>query len=194
MKKPLHIIYIPGLGADYGQHRAIAMWRLWHVRAEVFPVDWHATDWDAQFRHLLQRIDELGRAGNAVGLVAVSAGASAAINAYAARPGTITGVVCIAGKINHPDSVGGRYRSENPAFMSSVYGCQESLTGLDNAARRRIMSRYALKDGVVPTADSRIPGAKNRRVLSIGHFFTIATQITFGAPSLIRFLKRHVEA
>jgi len=38
-------------------------------------------------------------------------------------------------------------------------------------------------------SDSYIAGANNRVVPTIGHTFTIAVQILFGAPSFLSFLK-----
>jgi hypothetical protein len=51
------------------------------------------------------------------------------------------------------------------------------------------MSRYALIDPIVPAVDSHVPGARNRVQLSMGHAFTIASQMLLGAPLFIRFLR-----
>jgi pimeloyl-ACP methyl ester carboxylesterase len=193
MKQPLHLIYITGLGDSRPakQRRAINLWHWWGVEAELFQMNWaDGTDWPAKFDRLLARIDQLAASGKDVGLVAVSAGASAAMNAFAARKDVLVGVVCIAGKINRPETIGRRYADQNPAFVTSAKNCQQALASLDQADRRRILSRYALIDETVTRADSRVPGAHNRLVPSIGHFITIAMQITLGAPSFIRFLKR----
>ncbi len=192
MKKPLHLIYITGLGDQRvkGQQRAVATWRLWGVESELFQVYWGDNEpWEPKFKRLLARIDKLVVEDKQVGLVAVSAGATAAINAYAARKDVLAGVVCIAGKINRPEAIGQRYRRDNPAFLTSAQDCQQALDTLGSADRQHILSRYALADEMVSKSDSRLPGARNRYVLSVGHFTTIAIQITLGAPGFIRFLR-----
>ncbi len=146
--------------------------------------------WAPKFDRLLGRIDELAAAGTLVGLVGASAGASAVLNAYAARQGKVIGVVCIAGKINRPEVIRQHYRDTNPAFVTSAIACQESLTALDEAARQRILSKYAWFDEVVTTKDSHLSGAHNRRSPTILHGLTIAYQLTFGARANLRFLKQ----
>jgi pimeloyl-ACP methyl ester carboxylesterase len=195
MKRRLHIIYITGLGDHKaeGQRRAVASWRLWGVEAELFQVKWGDKEpWPPKFQRLLKRIDTLVGQDKQVGLVAVSAGASAAINAYSARKDVVAGVVCIAGKINRPQAIGRRYREDNPAFVTSVEDCQKALESLNSSDRRRILSRFAVFDGIVSLKDSRVPGARNHFVPTIGHIPTIAIQITLGAPSFIHFLKQQV--
>jgi hypothetical protein len=193
MKKPLYLIYITGLGDQRaeGQRRAVAGWRLWGVGSELFQVKWADKEaWAPKFKRLLDRIDTLAAEGKDVGLVAVSAGATAAINAFVARQDVLVGIVCIAAKANRPETIGNRIRHKNPAFVTSAQDAQQALASLDASARKRILSRYALADEMVMVADSHIAGAHNRRVLSFGHVITIATQITLGAPGFIRFLKR----
>lgn len=146
--------------------------------------------WDLKFKRLLKRIDTLSAEGKSVGLVGASAGASAAINAFAERKNNIVGCVLVAGKVNRPETVGARYINCNPSFIESLSNCQKALSTLGNDDRKHILSRYALADETVHKPDSRIPGANNRIVPCLGHFFTIATQISIGAPSFIRFLKQ----
>jgi hypothetical protein len=101
------------------------------------------------------------------------------------------GVVTICGKINNPDSIGTRYRSRNPSFVEAAYRTADSLKKVDDEHRQHILCRYALFDQVIYTkSDSKIPGAHNRLVPTLLHAPSIAIQITLGAPSFIRFLKR----
>jgi len=189
----MHVIYVPGLGDDNpkGQERVVSTWRWWGVEAELFQIKWSDQEpWESKFDRLLNRIDELLAQNMQVGLVGASAGGSAAINAYAARKNDIVGVVCIAGKINRPELIGGSYRKKNPAFVTSVEGCISALKSLDDKDRAKILSRYAYKDEIISKADSVILGAKNQTVPIIGHVPIIATQIVFGAPTFLRFLKK----
>ncbi len=192
MKDSIHLIYIPGLGDNSvgGQQKAVNTWKWWGVEAELFHMKWADDEpWESKLKRLLARIDQLTANGCSVALVGASAGAGAAINAFAARKDTVIGVVCIAGKVNRPESIGKSYRRQK-AFISSAYDCPDSLAKLNASDRTRILSRFALADGVVTKPDSRIPGAHNRLVPSLGHVMTIATQITLGVPSFVRFLKK----
>jgi dienelactone hydrolase len=193
----LHVIYIPGLGDKKvtGQQRAVRLWRLWGVEPELFQVNWgDKKPWQPKFERLLARIDELSKQGKPVGLVGVSAGASAVINAYAARKSQLLGVVCIAGKINRPEAIDGRYALNNISFVTSAHECEQALKTLKAADRRHILSRFAPFDERVTRADSRVPGARNRLSPTVGHVPTIAAQIILGAPSFLHFLKRQAQS
>jgi pimeloyl-ACP methyl ester carboxylesterase len=191
MAKPLHVIYIPGHGDYAAQRRIVSRWRLWGVKPELYPINWgDKQPWSIKRDALLARIDELARAGSAVALVGVSAGASAAINLYAARPDKTAGVVCIVGWINYPEDLHLAHMKKNPAFVESAKQSPVSLASLSAEQRRHILSRCAIYDRIVNKRHSRVDGARNQIVPSVGHSFTIATQIIFGAPSFLRFLKR----
>jgi pimeloyl-ACP methyl ester carboxylesterase len=189
----MYVIYVTGLG-DHdprGQRLALKLWPLWGVKAELFQMNWADNEsWQTKFDRLLRRIDSLTGKAESVALVGASAGAGAAINAFAARKDKLAGCVLIAGKVNNPDSIGQAYRRKNPAFVESAYEAPKSLLKLKDEDRARVLSRYGLMDEMVRRPDSVISGAVNQIVPSIGHFLTIALQITIGAPSFIRFLKK----
>jgi len=192
MSKQLHLIYITGLGDQNptGQRRAIKTWRWWGVQPEFFQSNWaNDESLDQKLNRLYKLIDELAKTKN-VGLVAVSAGATIAIKAFADKKDKIVGVVLIAGKINQPDTIGNSYHRSNPSLLQAAHSGAKALKILNKRDRKRILSRYAIADERVYKSDSRIPGARNRIVPGIGHYITIATQITVGAPSFIHFLKR----
>lgn len=193
MTKNLHVIYIPGLGDHKldSQVRVVRFWRHYGVEPEIFRMNWGDKEpWQPKFERLLARIDELRSQNKGVALVGISAGASAAINAFAARKDVIKGVVLIAGKVNHPETIHPGHNDNNPAFVTSAQDCQQALKNLDGSERKRIMSRFGIYDEIVKSADSRIPAARNRYVPAAFHVVIITTQITLGAPSLLRFLKR----
>lgn len=195
MKKqmsPLHLIYIPGLGdaRALGQAKAVQSWRWFGVEAEMLRMNWNDDEaWEIKSGRLLTRIDELTADGRQVALVGASAGATAVITAFAVRP-EILGCVVIAGKANHPETINERYRQESPSFVAAAYACEQALSAINTTRRKRIVSRYAFYDEVLKPEDSYIAGAHNRRLLSIGHAITIATQITLGVPIWLRFLRR----
>ncbi|MEO7364142.1 MAG: hypothetical protein ABIV43_01390 [Candidatus Saccharimonadales bacterium] len=191
--KQLHLIYVPGLGDSRvgGQSWAVARWqRQRGVSSELCQMNWADGEaWPPKLERILGSIDAAIARGQDVGLVAASAGGSAVINAYAARPNVVTGVVIIAGKVNRPESVGAKYKANNPAFWTAVRDCQAALASLTPELRRRIMSRHGIIDEMVLAADNRIPGAVNQLVPTIGHVVTIGTQLTLGARSFIGFLR-----
>jgi pimeloyl-ACP methyl ester carboxylesterase len=188
------VIYVPGLGDGTvkAQQRLVATWRIWGVNPYVVPMIWdEGEDFAPKLQKILDEIDELHAKGHKVSLVGASAGAGAVINAFAARKDKVSGVVCIAAKINNPESIGSSYRRRAPAFVESAYKVQSSLDRLDfENDRSRIQSRIAIFDPVIPTRDSEVVGAHNKTVPTVGHSVTIATQLLFGAPFFLRFLKR----
>lgn len=193
MNKPLHLIYVPGLGDRRvtGQQRLVNTWKWWGVTSELFQMNWADGEaWERKFVRLLARIDAAIERGQAVGLVGASAGATAVMNAYHARQQQVVGVVLVAGKINRPQAISTSFTSQNAAFGPAAHAAVVALAELPREKRTHILSRFALLDLIVPAVDSRVPGARNRVVPSIGHAFTIATQLLFGAPSFIRFLKK----
>lgn len=185
---------MPGIGDDAKglQGTLIKKWRLYGVKSELHEMPWmDQKPFAAKLQQLLARIDELKQQGHIVSLVGASAGAGAAINAFAARPDVVCGVVCIAGKVNNPQSIGQNYRRLSPAFIESALQVQFSLDALDDGnLRRRIMSRFALFDPVVPREDSIVLGGINKTVPTIGHSITIAEQLAIGAPHYLRWLKQ----
>jgi len=190
------VIYVPGLGDanPRAQRLLIRTWRVWGVKPLLFQMNWGDGEAFApKLRRLLKLIDDEVSKGRKVSLVGASAGAGAVINAFAARKDKIQGVVCICGKVNNPETIGPRYSTGNKAFVDSARQVQFSLDKLDfDADRTRIESRYAIFDPIVSQSDSEIAGAHNRTVPTVGHSITIASQLLFGAPSFLRFLK-HIQ-
>lgn len=197
MSKKIQVIYITGLGntAKRGQRIASKLWSLYGVVPYFFDVKWGDNEvWERKLERLLAMVDKFHQAGKPVALVGISAGASAAVNAYAARRGKLVGLVLICGWVNRPGDIDSRHNRENPAFVTSAHQSPQSLSALTPKDRRRILSRFAWKDGIVSRAASYIPGGRNQLLPTAGHFFTIAIQIIFGAPSFIRFLKKQPKA
>ncbi len=183
------VIYVPGLGDKRlrGQQFLVSTWRWWAVEPIIFQMKWaDKEDFAPKFARLLHLIDDLHRQGKDISIVGTSAGATAAIHAFAARKDVIRGIVVICGKINRPEAIGKSYRRKNPAFGQSADKIQRSLDELSfETDRPRIYSRYAIFDELVPKQDSIVVGAKNHMVVGVGHAVTIATQLLLGAPSSI---------
>jgi len=188
-----HVIYVPGLG-DYRtrlQRLAPRYWGLFGVVGRFYLMRWNDKEAFApKLARLLDLIDKLGADGSRVCLVGTSAGASAVLVAYAARLDKVAGVVCICGKINHPETIRPARFVENPAFKEYLAELQKILPKLGPEARSRIMSIHPMSDMIVPPADTVIPGAHERSVPTAGHAFSIAVTLVFYAYPMMRFLKR----
>lgn len=191
--KTYHFIYIPGLGDDNvkGQSWAVKRWQRKGVTSELVQMKWSDYEaWQSKLDRVLASVDAAVGEGKKVAIIGASAGASAAINVYSARSDVIVGVLLIAGKANHPERVGTNYKTKNPAFWTSVQASAKVISTLSADDRKAITARYGIVDEVVLPSDSKIAGARNRYVPSIGHVITIATQLLFGIPSFLRFIKR----
>lgn len=148
------------------------------------------TPWNKKLQQVLDRIDELAADNIPVAVIGTSAGATAAISAYAQRRKQVVGCVVIAGKVNHPETIGAEYRRHNPALFAASTQCAHDLATLSLNDRKNILSLYATVDTVVEKNDSIIRSAVNKRLFSFGHIATIALQLVFGWPRYITFLKQ----
>jgi dienelactone hydrolase len=188
-----HVIYVPGLGDHRTKTQRLApqYWQVFGVKGHCFLMQWRDQEpFASKLERLLSKIDELAADGHKVSLVGASAGASVVLVAYAARLDKVSGVVCICGKINHPETVGPERFLENPAFKDSLARLQEVLPKLGPRDRARILSLHPLYDGTVPVADTIIPGARKGVIPAIGHALGILVALVFVAPVFIRFLRR----
>jgi pimeloyl-ACP methyl ester carboxylesterase len=192
MKKPRHIIYLPGLGDSkaQGQQLVVKLWRAYNVHGHCHCVLWGDGErFEPKLERLLTYIDSLHNRGYAVSLVGSSAGASAVLEAYAARRDKVSGVVIICGKVQHSETVGEIVFQVNPAFKDALDMLPKALESLTPADRSRIMSIHPLYDETVPIEDTQIEGARMQTILSAGHAISIGLMLTLGAPYIIRFLK-----
>ncbi|HZM64532.1 MAG TPA: hypothetical protein VFB59_05345 [Candidatus Saccharimonadales bacterium] len=187
-----HVIYVPGLG-DYnshGQETVPAGWNKYGVVGHYNPMVWNDKEpFAPKFQRLLDKIDRLSAEGP-VSLVGASAGASVALLALAKRPKKVAGVVCLAGKIHHPETVRPELYAENPAFREALEQLQEALPEIQSKYAARIMSIHALYDGSVPARDSIIPGAHEKTMPTIGHVISIVLMLAFRSGTIIRFLQK----
>lgn len=190
----MHVIYVTGLGdtKKRGQRTAVALWRLHGVTPHFFESDWSNVDetFEHKFARLIALIDRVSMGGKRVSIVGVSAGASITLHAYAAKRKQLHGVVCVSGKIHHPEKMHSRIMEHNPAFGESMHGLPRSLSALSEADRQRILTVYSDGDRTVRMEDSRLDHAHMRLVGHGNHAITIAQQITFGAWRLFRFLRQ----
>jgi len=156
------IIYIPGLGDNnmFGQYAAHYLWRLQGASVQAHPMNWADKEAFApKLKRLLAHIDKLGESGNTVSLVAVSAGATAALNAFAERQEIIRKVVLVCGAIQHPEEVGEDTKRHNPAFWQSMqYLHSHSLRMLTEQGKQKIVSYIPQADETVDPKNMHIEG------------------------------------
>lgn len=193
MSKKYYVIYIPGLGDRKvkGQQKAVNVWRRHRgITPYIFQMRWDDGEaFQPKLDRLLSRIDQANVDGYEVSLVAASAGASAALNAYSQRRDVIHGVVCICGQILGPNHISAYTYKTNPAFKESMQMLPDSLEALGSDDRRRILSLHPIKDLLVPVEDTYLAGAVLRRMPTSGHAFSIGYALTVGSSKIMRFLR-----
>jgi len=188
----MHLLYIPGLGDDNfgGQKQVVQWWRLYGITGRYMPMHWaDGQPLEAKLTTVLDAIDKLSTASNEIVLIGASAGASVALLAYAERRKQVAAVVCICGKINHPQTVRPAVYSRNPAFKQAMQRLQSILPSLTDDDRRRVLSLHALHDTVVPVPDTIIPGAQHGAIWAVGHALGIIHSLLFGVPRIKRFVR-----
>ncbi len=187
-----HVIYIPGLGdrRSLGQVAGLQLWRLFGLVPHYLPLGWITPEsFNRKLSRILTLADRLVSQGHQVSLVGVSAGASAALAAYAERP-RLLGLVLICGKVQRPNTVSPATYARNPDFRQSMQRVAPSLTALRQAnLTGNILSIHPLRDKTVPPADTRIEDAAELTIPAVGHYMGIAMGILAGGPVIARFLR-----
>jgi pimeloyl-ACP methyl ester carboxylesterase len=188
----LNAIYIPGLGdkTAYGQELIIQTWLIYGVKGHCERMLWaDGRPFAPKLQRLLDRIDALHQEGKQVALVASSAGATAALAAFAQRQDVVKGVVCICGKINDTTNVSPATFAENVSFRQSLYQLQDILPTLSIDARKKIMSIHPITDNVVPIENTIISGAEEVIIPTHGHSKSIAYGLIIAAHRWTAFLR-----
>ena len=192
-----HVIYIPGIGDNkpYYQPQLINFWRFYGIKVHYHPVIWRSQDedWTSKLNKISKLIDELYQQGFRVSLVGVSAGASAALNAYAADKRKIRGIVYICGKLKHPETISKRYYQRNPAFKSSLAEAQLNIEKLSDEDKSKMLNLRPLYDQTVPVSHTEISGVRRLRMLSVYHVPSIFIAITLYGPLIAKFIRRKDE-
>jgi pimeloyl-ACP methyl ester carboxylesterase len=190
-----HIIYIPGL-SDKGllkksQQLGIFLWRLrFGITTETFVVGWEskAESFDQKLKRILKRIDAVHATGKRVSLVAASAGASMATNAFALRPEAIHRVVVVAGALGPVEDAGPVTLALNPAFKTALERQPAAIQSLTPADRARMLSIKPQQDRVVPLHDMDIEGIHYLNLSIKGHLKTIGRALTTHSKDILLFI------
>ncbi len=195
MAKEHHVIIVRGLG-DHRLMRSqwnfiTKLWGLFGVKVHVFTPGWaDGKSFAPKLKRLTDQVDYLTGQGFLVSLVGISAGASAAINAYVSNRDKIHKVVFICGKIHSPDKVNARYFIENPAFKDSLDLSTANSQKLGAIDQQKILYMHALSDMTVPPGLNKLAGVQTKAVIAFGHILGIAVAVTFYSRTICRFLKR----
>lgn len=187
------ILYVPGIGDDlyHAQSIAVWCWRLLGVKAICHEMPWmDQAGFEEKLQRLLNLIDKAAADGYAVSLVGASAGASAVLHAYAARPDDVRAVVYICGKLNRPEAVAKRTYASSPAFRESMLRLSSVLQRFTAADKKRFWSLYSPADRVVPYNDTYLEGVTEKRLPNLHHGWAIMYAITVNAPAIIRHIKQ----
>jgi hypothetical protein len=123
----------------------------------------------------------------------VSAGASAALAAFAQRKRTVSGVVFICGKLARPEGVQKSYFIKNPAFQTAMARLKSYEAKLNTSDRQKILSIRPLYDQTVAVRDTKISGVHHRIIPTLFHAPSIALGITIFSPIVIFFLKKRAK-
>lgn len=192
-----HIIYIPGLG-DTGpnllsQRAAIIAWHvLYGISTQVVRVQWADTHegFDDKLQRIVTAVDAAKAKGYRVSLVAASAGASMAVNAFAKRPDDIASVVSIVGAHGPTSHASQATLAANPVLRVSLDRQPSAIRALAAPRRGHILGVKPLSDVVIRLDDMNIPDINYIKLSTHGHVATIAAALTIYSHKLIAFIKR----
>jgi hypothetical protein len=194
------LLVIPGLGDDKALQtrlleHALSGWQKHAVYPEIYLMRWHDTKktFEQKLTGLLAKIDTYSDAKETVSLMGMSAGASAALNAFILRRTTVYKCISASGRLR-----GGSYTdfrsldqrsATSPAFKESVLQFEKSEPLLKPAERKRILTvRARFGDELVPGDTATIPGAHNIQIPTAEHLLTGALTVSLFSKLVIDFL------
>lgn len=188
-----HIIfYIPGLGDGYDRFRqkALRLWVIFGVHPILIPMRWDDDEpYKDKFQRVTDAIEQATTSRTRITLIGESAGASMAINAFAAHT-VVASLVTIAG-VNTSGTPVAAYRlRRSPAFAESRQRLDDSLKRLSVGRKNAIHTVSAASDNAVPARHSLIAGARNYRLWTIGHLATITLCLTLLSGYIVSLAKR----
>ena len=190
MEKPIHIIYVSGLGTGYDRMRRflLKLWRHKNVSTELVSMAWSdGKSYEEKYQRLSNAID--GAAGKRIVLIGESAGGSMVVNMYAARASDLYKVLTICGKNQGIHGVAPHYYQKNPAFRESMYETEKSIASLTESQRREFISITPLFDPTVPIKDTLLPGCQHVKLFAAGHFIPITLALSIYSWKIVRLVK-----
>lgn len=144
---------------------------------------------EQKLKRITKFIDSFDIKENRLSIIGVSAGGSAAINAYLERKDKIAKVVFICGKLKGSSSIGQNYYRRNPAFKGSLILAEDNIKKLNSKDKSKMLSLRGLYDNIVPARDSRISGVAEGTMLAFGHILSIFAGLTAYTPRIAKFVR-----
>jgi len=148
------------------------------MQGEIYLFNWLAPEeaFGEELESLQQRIAQLILRGHRVVPIGTSAGVSAVLNLFVTSS-QVERVVCIDGRVRKGDYTGRRSlengAEHNPIFKISVLRCEEGIKKLGADRLASILTLVPWGDEIVPYDTAIVKGAKNVRIWSAEHGFSI---------------------
>jgi|SRR3989344_771958 len=185
------VIFIPGLGnRKAGIMLLTKHWKRYGFEPIVHSVGWNSEPWQPKEKRLVELIGSLSAAGNRVSIVGISAGASAAMNAFALRKEIIHRAISLCGCISVRDAKT-KAGLESRAFRESLTAFETQERNLSSADRQRILTLYPrFGDGRIERDDSLLEGSRHVEIPCGGHALSIGLTLTIFSQPLILLLRQ----
>jgi len=189
-----HVIVIPGLGNNVKKHEWIMEgWKKYGIIPHVFGTKWKTDEngFQQKLDQALRLIDSLTNKNAKISIIGNSAGSSFALNIFGERKQQINKVIINCGRVRDGDwpwFTFSQATKSSHSFKESVLRAQQLEKTFTNVDRKKILTLRPLFDEVVPPLTVPILGAKNEKMLTIGHSLSIALNLTLFKKRLINFI------
>ncbi len=195
MERKQHVIIILGLGDQKSRQKSwkliAKLWELFGVKVHIFRPIWSdKEDFKPKLDRLTDKINHLTNQGYLISLVGISAGASAALNAYMINKAKVTTVVFISGKLQYPGGVNPRFFKVNPAFKTSLHLSDINITKLSASDKQKMLYTHGITDRLISPKKNKPSGISNKVVPAFGHIPSIFVAITLYSRFITTFLKQ----
>ena len=185
----INAIIIPGLGGRYHLYKyAIRNWSRHGIHPTIFSVKWEDDEsYQSKAARLNDLVVKLSGDDSTLIVVGISAGASAALNAFA-QYDRIERVVLICGFMNIRFMNQELMAKRSRAFVDSVRALSDTLPELTAEQKERILSLTSYNDIVVNDKASHIDGVPHQKIRAYGHIFGIAVALLFYAKTMKKWV------
>ncbi|MGH7196173.1 MAG: hypothetical protein ACREGJ_00185 [Candidatus Saccharimonadales bacterium] len=177
------LVIIPGLGDRGWLYCFIKpIWALFGYKVHIFVFGWN--DERAAFKEAQNRLNtSIKGLGDEVYLIGVSAGGTAAVNALAAHPTSITKLATVCTPYQQVPGL------KNELLAQSINRTARNLAHMDSKTKAKILSVHGLYDQAVPVKYSEPDGIQRKSLLAIGHGLAVALALSVYSRSIRLFLK-----
>lgn len=182
----MDVILIPHLGADgseRGYLRLRPLWRLFGISLHVFSMNWE--DGEAFAIKYARLKDLVADCPNLIGVVSASAGASAVVALL--NDGLVKRAVTVCGAFNNSIINPVAMAKRSPAFLTAINQATQYLAE-DSTISSKMLTIRPLIDGVVKPSVETTPGARDKRIWTVGHGTSIVYTLVFKIGLIKKFL------